>query len=89
MRFIYPFILTEVSCFNSRFQLTRRAVLSCANLVQRSAVFIQSTLMVQVPLMCTVTKQQPEGGGQCSKRDWTALLISTAAGGTTNLDSET
>ena len=25
-----------------------------------------------VPLMYTVTKQQPEGGGQCSRRDWTA-----------------
>ena len=27
---------------------------------------------------------QTVGGGQCSKRDWTARLISTAAGKTTN-----
>ena len=40
--------------------------------------------MVKVHLMCSVTKQQPEWGGQCSKRDWTARLISTAAGLTTN-----
>ena len=36
------------------------------------------------PLMCFVTRQQPMGGGQCSKRDWTARLISAAAGTTTN-----
>ena len=30
-------------------------------------------------------KQQPEGGGQCSRGDRTARLISTAAGPTTNL----
>ena len=36
--------------------------------------------MDQVPLMCSVTKQQPVGGGQCSRRDWMAPLISTAAG---------
>ena len=28
--------------------------------------------MVKVPLMCSVIKKQPEGGGQCSRRDWTA-----------------
>ena len=33
-----------------------------------------------VPLTCTVTKQQLVGGGQCSRRDWMARLISTAAG---------
>ena len=37
--------------------------------------------MVKVPLMCSVTKQQPEEGGQCSKRDWTARLISTGEAG--------
>ena len=61
-------------------QQLRRTVLSCTNLVKNSAVFTQSTLMVQGPLMCSVTKKRPVGGGQCSKRDWTARLISTAAG---------
>ena len=30
--------------------------------------------------MCSVTKQQPVGGGQCSRRDWMARLISTTVG---------
>ena len=38
--------------------------------------------------MYSVTKQPPVGGGQCSRRDWTAPLISTAAGPTTNLNGE-
>ncbi len=42
-------------------------MLSCTIPVKESAVFIHSTLMVQVPLMCSVTKQQPVGGGQCSR----------------------
>ena len=46
--------------------------------------FTQSTLIMSVPSMFIVTKKQPVGGGQCSKRDWTAQLISTAAGMTTN-----
>ena len=37
-----------------------------------------------VPSMFIVTKNRPVGGGQCSKRDWTVRLISTAAGMTTN-----
>ena len=60
-------------------------MLSCTNLVKESAVFIQSILMVQAPLMCSVTKQQPVGGGQCSRRDWMAPLLSTAAGPTTRM----
>ena len=58
----------------------RRTVPSCTNLVKNSAVFTQSTLMVQGSLMCSVTKKRPVGGGQCSKRDWTARLISIEAG---------
>ena len=54
-------------------------------MVTESAVFIQSTRMAQVPLMCSVTTLHPVGGGQCSKRDWTARLISTAAGTSTNV----
>ena len=55
---------------------------SCTNPVKESAVFIQSILMAQVPLMCSVTKRQPVGGGQCSRRDKTVLLISSLAAGT-------
>ena len=62
-----------------------KTVLSCTNPVIQSAVFTQSTLMVQVPFMCSVTKQQPVEGGQCSRRDWLAPLISTAAGPTTRM----
>ena len=51
---------------------------------RKSAAFIQSILMAQVPSMCFVTKKRPVGGGQCSKRDWTARLISSAVGLTTN-----
>ena len=39
--------------------------------------------------MCSVTKPQPVEGGQSSKRDWTARLISTVAGPTTNEASVT
>ena len=66
-----------------------KTVLSCTNPVKEPVVFIQSTLMVQVPLMCSVTKQQPVAGGQCSRRDWMAPLISTAAGPTTRMASVT
>ena len=38
-------------------------MLSCTNPVKESAVFIQSTLMVQEPLMSYVTKQQSVRGG--------------------------
>ncbi|CAH3164144.1 unnamed protein product, partial [Porites lobata] len=47
-------------------------VLSYTKLAKQSAVCTQSTLMVKVPLMCSVIKKQPEGDGQCSRRDWTA-----------------
>jgi len=51
------------------FKQLKRTALSFTRLAKESAVFIQSTLMVKVPLMCSVTKQQPEEGGQCFKRD--------------------
>ena len=57
-------------------------------LVIESAVSIRSNPTMAVLLMCIVTKQQPVGVGQCSKRDWTAPLISTEAGTTTNEASE-
>ena len=41
-------------------------------LVFETAVFIPSTLTMLEPFKYTVTKQQPVGGGLCSKRDWTA-----------------
>ena len=42
--------------------------------------YIYSLLMVQVPLMPIVTKQQLVEDGQCSRGDWMALLLSTATG---------
>ena len=59
-------------------------MLSCTNRARKSAAFIQSILMVQGPLMSFVTKKRPVEGGQYSKSDWTARLISTAVGLTTN-----
>ena len=59
-------------------------MLNSTKLENESAVFIPSILIMPVPLMSVVTKKQPVGGGQCSKRDWTARLISTAAGTTTS-----
>ena len=70
------------------FQLFIRTVLNHTKLVYEQVEFTGSTQTVLVPLTCTVTKQQPVGGGQCSKRDWMARLISTAAGTTTKKDSE-
>ena len=60
-------------------------MLSSTNPVKESVVFIQSTLMVQVHVMCSVTKQQLVGGGQCSRKDWMAPLISIATGATTRM----
>ena len=59
-------------------------MLSCTNLVIQVAVFIQLTLMVTVPLVSSVTKRQPVGGGQCFRRDWMARLTSIAAVPITN-----
>ena len=42
-------------------------------------------LIIFLPLMYSVTKQQPVVVGQCSRKDWTARLISTAPGTTTNM----
>ena len=42
-------------------------------------------LIICLPLMYSVTKQQPVVVGQCSRKDWTAQLISTATGTTTNM----
>ena len=69
------------------FQSTK-TVLSCMKLVFETAVFIPSTPTTLEPLKYTVTKQQPVADGLCSKRDWTARLISTSAGRTTSVVSE-
>ena len=53
------------------FQSTK-TVLGFMKLVFERAVFIPSTLTMLEPFKYTVTKQQPVGGGQCSKRDSTA-----------------
>ena len=64
-------------------------MLSCTNPVKRLAVFTQSTQMVQVPLTYLVTKLLRAGDGQSFRREWMALLISTAPGMTTNMASVT
>ena len=42
-------------------------------------------LIICLPLMYPVTKQRRVEDGLCSRRDWTARLISTATGTTTNV----
>ena len=79
-------VLSHLICL---FLQLRGTVLSFTNLVKKSAEFTPSTLMVQVPSMSSVTKPQPVEDGQCSKRDWMAPLISTAAGLTTRMASVT
>ena len=78
--------MINMSFFHA-FQFTR-AVLNSTKVAIESVVFTPSIPTTPVPLMCIVTKQQPVGDGQCSRRDWTAQLISTAAGTTTNEASE-
>ncbi|RMX38712.1 hypothetical protein pdam_00024845 [Pocillopora damicornis] len=48
---------------------TSKTVLSCTNPVQGSAVFTQSTQLVQVPLMYFVTRLLPMGGEQSLRRE--------------------
>ena len=54
-----------------------------------SGVWKIRTLMVQVPLMCSVIRKQPVEGGLCSRSDCTAQLISAVDGMTTNAASVT
>ena len=55
-------------------------MLNSTKQVNGKAVSIPSTPTTPAPSMFIVTKRQPVEVGQCSKRDWTARLISTAAG---------
>ena len=80
-------ILTETRYLFA--QQPRRTAMSCTNLVMKSAVFIQLTLMALVPLMCSAIKPQPVEDGQYFRRDWAALLSLTEAGQTTNVASVT
>ena len=66
-----------------------RTALSCTNLVEGSTMFTQSTQTVQAPLMYIVTKLQPVGDRQWSRREWMALSILTAPGMTPNMVSVT
>ena len=65
--------------------LTRTVLIS--NLVKEMTVFTPLNLTICQPLTCFVTKQQPVGGGQCSRRDWTARLIFSLTGAITKLVS--
>lgn len=60
------FLLAECHVFIEKVMLLlqlRKTVLSCINQAKESTVFIQSTPMIQVPLMSSVTKPRPVGGG--------------------------
>ena len=67
-------------------QLTRRTALKSSNLVKEQTVCTKSDLTTCLLLTCFVTKQQPVGGGQSSKRDSTDPLISSLIGVITNMD---
>ena len=66
------------------FSLQDWTVLHSTKLESESAVFIQSILIMPVHSMYFRSKKQAVEGGQCFKRDWTTLSISTADGTTTN-----
>ena len=62
-------------------------MLSFSKAVKESAVFTQSILMKNLPLMYITTRQGLVEDGQWSRRGWMASLISTAAGLTTKMAS--
>ena len=71
---VFPIFLTDL------FVLKQETVLISTTVAKRPAVCTLSTHTVNSPLMCSVIRPQPAGAGQCFRRDWTAPLISTAAG---------
>ena len=75
----------ETDFFAPQFPKTVRTL---TKLEKGEAVFMRSTQMVQGSLMCSVTKQQPEGDGWCSRRDRTDWWISTETGPSINVALE-
>ena len=73
--------------FNNRFlnfQFIETALKS-TSLATKETVCTPSNLIICLPLRFFVIRQQRVEDGQCSRRDWTARLISTATGATTNM----
>lgn len=62
-----------------------KTVLISIILANEAVASTLSTRTVRVPSMFSVTKQQLVGAGLCSRKDWTALLISISTGLTTKL----
>ena len=74
--------------FNNRFlnfQFIAETALKSTSLATQETVCTPSNLIICLPLRFFVIRQQPVEDGQCSRRDWTALLISTLIGATTNM----
>ena len=80
--FLCLFVFTD-------FQSKETAQKSSNPRVNQLTVCTPLNLIICLPLMYSVTKQKPVEGGQCSRKDWTARLISTATGTTTNMASVT
>ena len=77
---------TQVFClFFTDFQSKETAQKSTSPQVNQLTVCTPLNLIICLPLMYSVTKQQPVVVGQCSRKDWTARWISTAFGTTTNM----
>ena len=71
--------------FLTDFQSKETAQKSTNPRVNQLMVFTPLNLMSCLPLMYSVTRQRTVEDGLCSRRDWTARLISTATGTTTNV----
>ena len=76
--FLFFFFLTD-------FQSKETAQKSTNPRVNQLTVSTPLNLIICLPLMYSVTKQRRVEDGLCSRRDWTARLISTATGTTTNV----
>ena len=71
--------------FKTDFQSKETAQKSTNPRVNQLTVSTPLNLIICLPLMYSVTKQRRVEDGLCSRRDWTARLISTATGTTTNV----
>ena len=71
--------------FLTDFQSKETAQKSTNPRVNQLMVLTPLNLMSCLPLMYFVTRQRTVEDGLCSRRDWTARLISTATGTTTNV----
>ena len=89
MMMMFSFLM--VTCSNMLFTGTlklyfqfTKTVLHFTKQVNEQVVFTVSVQMTPVTLMCTVTKQQQVGDGQCFRKDLMAQFTLIAFGTTTN-----